>query len=252
MNDWVKSSTIVSLQPSVAHAIAGALTVRMRTYLSWQHLRAAARFAREVRRLEGEHTGGAPNDELFIEHRSRVIAVVLSSTAFLEATINELFADLAEGSTDHWSQLPEETSSVMAEMWRRGVPRTARYPILEKYDIALALARKPPLSRGEQPYQDADALIAIRNALVHYEPSWEVATHQPAEGERHKFEKRLSGRFHRNPLTGEGNPFWPDKCLSYGCCDWAVRTALALADECSRRLGIEPPYVKHRSDFGTR
>ena len=47
-----------------------------------------------------------------------------------------------------------------------------RLPILEKYQMAIFLAGKEPLPEGREPYQPADLLIALRNALVHFRPEW--------------------------------------------------------------------------------
>ncbi len=59
-------------------------------------------------------------------------------------------------------------------------PRTASYPILDKYEIALELNGMDPISNSSNPYQDVKLLVDLRNSLIHYEPETIVGS---SEGE---------------------------------------------------------------------
>src|SRR3546814_9894743 len=103
------------------------------------------------------------------------VSSVIVSTAFLEATINELFSDCADAhSTERIAAL--QTKHLMGRLWEKGIPRTAAYPILDKYEIALELNDKSPIDSGTNPYQDVKLLVELRNALIHYEPRSEEHT----------------------------------------------------------------------------
>jgi hypothetical protein len=52
-----------------------------------------------------------------------------------------------------------------------------------------------------------------------------------------------------NPFTNQGNPFFPDRCLSHGYTVWAWETALAFCDEFFQRLGVKPPYDGTRAEY---
>ena len=89
------------------------------------------------------------------------------------------------------------------------------------------------LRKGENPFQDADSLIDLRNALTHYKSEWDDSP------DRHgRLEARLKGRFAPNPFA-KNSPLWfPHHCLGAGCADWAVKTSEWLLQEFSEKLGL--------------
>jgi len=231
--------------------ISESVTVKSRTYLSIQFVQSAAYFTREARgkELSGSHPG-KPD---YYQHRSYIIGAIWMASGFLEAYINELFSDAAENYREFLNPLEKEVIDLLGRMWKRGIPRTARYPILEKYEVSLDLAHKKAFDRGVAPYQDVQVMIDIRNALMHCEPEWmldgSTAPLQPTDV--HKLEKRLKGKFKLNPLTGAGNPFYPDKCLGHGCAKGCVESSVSLVDEFCERLGTKPTFDHVRATLNT-
>ncbi|MCU1656871.1 MAG: hypothetical protein JWO57_1527, partial [Pseudonocardiales bacterium] len=71
--------------------------VTLRSYLSTQHLY-AARYAAEAAQAVEQEDHADPVAS-FIRHRGHVMSAVTESIAFLEAAINEIFQDAADG--DH-------------------------------------------------------------------------------------------------------------------------------------------------------
>jgi len=69
--------------------------------------------------------------------------------------------------------IPDQLITKLGRTWQLQIPRTSAYPILQKYQIALAIAEKPTFDKGQNPYQDVSSLIKLRNKLIHYEPSSE-------------------------------------------------------------------------------
>jgi hypothetical protein len=123
--------------------------------------------------------------------------------------------------------------------------------ILEKYEIALVLLRKPGFDVARSPYQEVSILAQLRNAIVHYQPVWVMGS-SPNQAEKiaeHRFEKSLRGRFPLNPLTSDNKPFFPDKCLGHGCAAWAVASAISFADEFFAKTGLTPPYEHVRTHW---
>lgn len=223
------------------------VTTSFRHYLSIAHLSAASLFAKQCRDIEITSQTTLYGGNQRRQHIAYAVSSVILSAAFLEATINELFSDCAEPHVDD-RIASLEAHGLMGRLWRRerGIPRTASYSILEKYEIALELNSKPAFIPGTNPhYQAVKLLVDLRNALIHYEP--ETITSNSAQP--HKFEKRFTGKFEINPMTGAGNSFYPDKLLGAGCANWAVKSAVAFADEFFAKLGIEPTYAHVRSDF---
>jgi hypothetical protein len=212
------------------------LQLHKRTYYSAHHIQAACLFAKQARTIEVERAG---TTEFSPEHRASILASIFFSVAFLEASVNELFTDAYDGHLRRLEGLKDEAVELMRDMWSQGIPRTARYSVLEKYAIALSLARRKPMNKGRAPWQPTAVLIQLRNALIHYEPEWIQAEATGTQEQAHKLAKALRGRFAPNPLTGAGNPYYPDKVLGHGCAEWAVSTSKDFVDAFADRLGIK-------------
>lgn len=224
------------------------ISISMRHYLSISHLSAAALFAQQGKEIEATAETTPIDSPQRRQHNAYAVSAVIVSAAFLEATINEIFSDCSDAhSTDRIASLPAR--ALMGRLWKKGIPRTASYSILEKYEIALELNGKPAFNAGISPYQDVKLLIELRNALIHYEPETIVSHSEHEATQPHKFEKRLKGKFPINPLTGFGNPFYPGKVLGAGCAKWAVSAAVAFTDEFFQKLGATPTYEHVRAMY---
>lgn len=206
------------------------MDIQMRVYYSSYHLWSARHSAREARRREAELT--APTFDF--RHRAHVTASVISSVAFLEAAINELYADAADNHLSYVQSLTHSERATLARFWQDGGDRQC---ILHKYKKALSLLSRAPLPTV--PGQDAALLIRLRNDLVHFKP----ATRGETSAE--ELHLALSRRFSNNPLMkGQKNPYFPDHCLGSGCAEWAVQSALSFAAACFGLLDISPNYER--------
>jgi len=166
--------------------------------------------------------------EIKIEHRGYVTASIMLSWSFIEATINELY--WATKHIGSFKGLSSEAVKALATI-------SEDTKTLDRYQIALALAKKNLYRTDHPPYQDVNLLRLLRNKLIHYEPEW-------VSGEPQKIEKQLKGKFVLNPFVEKvkGSPFFPFKCLSHGCSEWAIKSALLFVDDFNSRLGVEPKY----------
>lgn len=184
------------------------------------------------------------------------MGAVLSSVAFLEAAVNELYADTADDThldevmrdigEGYAMDMPKDLRGLLAGLWN-----TDRFRIgartLERYQIALKAAGAKGFEKGSAPYQDVALLIQLRNALIHFEP----ASHHEGGEEPTGLEAKLSGKFPLNPLAAHpinplGNdpllPFLPDKCLGHGCALWALTSSVAFTEEFFSRVGLKATY----------
>lgn len=220
-----------------------------RVYLSIGHLKNTAHFTRLTGQVE-QYTQFSWG--IFDPHEAYAMGAVLSSVAFLEAAVNELYADAADDShpsefmrsigEGYAMEMPKDMRGLLAGLWN-----TDRFRIgtrtLEKYEIALKTLETAGFDKGSYPYQDIALLIQLRNALIHFEPQ----SHHEREDEPTQFEKKLSGKFPLNPLAAHpinplGKdpllPFLPDKCLGYGCAMWALQSSVAFTKEFFSRMEI--------------
>jgi hypothetical protein len=174
--------------------------------------------------------------------RTYVVGAVALAVMGLEACINEIYLDAVDESTqklpdavdESTQKLPgvdEREKALLALWW----PQVEMQPILLKYQHALLLLGKPALPKGESPYQDADSLVRLRNALTHYKPEWDDSLNVHAD-----IESRLTGKFDLNPLSTTSSLWFPHQCLGAGCAKWAVSTAEAFVLAFCTRLGIPP------------
>ncbi len=212
------------------------VNISSRHYLSISHLSAAILFSQKATKLETTLTLGDPlSDDGLCEYNACVVTSIMLSVAFLEAAINELWADCGE---DYCAEQIKSIShrKIMAALWNKSPLK--RSTMLEKFELALELNEKPSIPKDTGPYQDVKLLIELRNALVHYEPETMYDFGYNKNDTEHKFEKKLRGKFDLNRLTGPGNSFYPDKVLGAGCARWAVASAIAFADCFFNNLGI--------------
>lgn len=221
------------------------LQIISRAYLSISHIQSAVYMANNAFQIEREH-GMVVAQHIRVAHQAYVTGAIFSSVAYLEANINELYSDAADSQSTLIKAIPTSLVKTLKMLWDRGIPRTARYSILDKYELALDLGSEERYDHGRSPYQDIKLLIELRNALIHYEPESVLvsATRERGSNEVHKFEKKLKGRFSENPITGPGNAFFPDKCLGFGCAKWGAEKAIEFVDLFSSKFGIASP-IEH-------
>jgi len=231
-------------------------SLKIKNYLSLYHILAAAYFARQCFKIElrkGE-VSQKYNDNSAIEHRALVMACIASSVSFIEATINEVFADAADNQhkSEHIRQLDKETRDLLASLWEvESYARTAS--TIDKYQSALKLGKKAMLEKGKNTFQDAKVLIDLRNALVHFKPEWVIAdTGRVDQSDLHILEKKLKNKFALNPFLRDARPLFPTLCMSHGCAKWAVDSAVTFVERFYQEMGMTIPLATIRSSLETR
>ena len=95
---------------------------------------------------------------------------ILSSVAFLETTVNEVFQDAHDNSPSRIAAFTPGAHGVMLGIWALSEEDGKHSKTLSKYQLALRLAGQTEFLKGEDPYQSAALLIELRNFLTHYKP----------------------------------------------------------------------------------
>jgi hypothetical protein len=213
---------------------SGPRLVRARPSMALFFIKAAHCFYLRTKQFEEQNT--VPTEDF----NAQIIGGIISAVSFLECYINEVYADAAEEDV-RCSKIPSEKLKLISKMWNRGIPRTARYSILEKYNIFLDLVDAEPFDKGRFPYQDASILIDIRNEMVHFEPYWTTIENSEAvmPSKPNKFESKLKGRFASSKLHKMDYFFFPHYCFSSDCVRWAFDSAKELSFDFSRRANVE-------------
>lgn len=194
-----------------------------------------------VKALETEANPPADVFERHAAHSAYVTGSIIASSTFLETKINELFCELSEIDTGRtW---PEKTR-LFQRLWKQGIPRTASYSTLKKYQLALILLGKDEMEPGRATVQDMTTVISLRNELIHYEYEYQLISGISSDFEEHfplkKIISRTRGKFSLNPLCAPHAPIWPYKLLGAGCARWCVDASITFALEFVHRL---PPSL---------
>lgn len=220
--------------------------VGIRLYLSRYHLWSSWFLAQKAKTIEINFK----QEELlekYIEHRAYVLSSVINTVSFLETHINEFYSDISESLFINYKGIQKSKARLISNLWKRGIPRTAKYSILDKYEIALDLFGNENFNSSKYPYQDVKSLIKLRNTLVHQESEWIYTSGSKIKEKdlTHRIEKSLKGKFDLNPLAGKGNMFFPDKCLSNGCANWAIKCSIDFVIKFYQKCKIKVSEVDY-------
>jgi len=231
--------------------------IRFRDCFSVRYIQSAAVLCRLGYGIEQAcRTAEDPAPDFLLRHEAFILNSVLSTVAFLESTINELYADAADDACPFTDGKHEALLRTIAGKWQNG-KNFDRAPMIDKYQKILSIGGAPVFDEDDQAFANIRMLIGIRNYLMHYKREWVVIRERgvAATGEEttaDKFEKILRKKFALNPLAAKNLPFFPDKCLGHGCAEWAIANSLILTDEFFRRLDLPAPYEGIREELRTR
>jgi hypothetical protein len=210
--------------------ISSGINATLKHNMARHHFGGARFFAERATDIENTLLTRDPKDETEkLNHRTYVVGAVVLAVMGLEACINEVYLDACDKNKQKLTGLDEREMALLAEWWNEIKSRS----ILLKYQHALLLLNRGVFPKGETPYQDADNLVCLRNALIHYKPEWDNSLDVHAD-----LESRLTRRFRLNPLSTGSQLWFPHQCLGSGCAKWAVNTTTEFVRVFCERLGI--------------
>ncbi len=200
----------------------------VRTSLTGQFLMARAMQVRCASEIEAKPPTEVTEDDQ-IAHRGLVVGAIMQLTAALECEIWEVmvYGPGHHLGSDRLDGIARDFLAPIAEV-------IDRQKLLERYWMVLHLLDKAPLDRGEQPWQDADLVVRLRNELVHYRSRW------GQELDRSRLFRALEDKRHSRPpfVSTQGTNFFPRLCLSAACSSWAVRSCGVFLDSFYAHLGF--------------
>lgn len=191
--------------------------------LALHQLFAACRFTARIHELEREHAG-QPFGAFWEEILHHALGVATLTAASLESYANEMYF---EGSILEQALPPPAVAEINHLI--------DRVPVLRKYAVALAVRAGKPLDFGSTAVQNADALIRLRNAVVHFRPEW-FGKQQAHD----KLSKLLQHKF--TPSTFLSNePLFPRSWASASFALWAVQSSVAFMKYFYVEVGLPCP-----------
>ena len=263
-------------------------TLAVRENLSVSHITSSAFFARNSFDIEKSYNKKAPEEipeEVRIAYWAYGIGSVFSAVAFLDATINEVFRDAVDMQSGIVTLLDSKVVESMAQLWTEEKPiknwdgfktlinalissltsnkkdkyrqRVERWPVLDKYQLTLYLAKKRRFDKNSLSWESADALISFRHFLVHYKPGWIIAAAPPGKDEgpedkeTAKLEKKLKD-YKICPNSLYPGAIFPYTCLGWKGANWAVEASLKFTDEFFNTMSLKPNYTNLRHLLNTK
>ncbi len=231
--------------------------IRFRDCFSVRYIQSAALLCRLGYAIEKDYAeSGQVSPEALLSHEIFILNSILSSVAFLESAVNELYSDAADNAF-----LPDDEKNgalfkKIRERWTNE-KNFDRAPVLTKYLKILSCTDRSLFAETDPAFLNVKNLIGIRNFLMHYRREWVVLAKSRRFCDSHetrgvKFEETLKHAFKENPFAHKNRPFFPDKCLGHGCAEWAVINSLIVTDEFFSRLEIPAPYDGVKKELLTR
>ncbi len=191
---------------------------------AWQHLKAASTFRDQVLALEAANSGRAFG-VFFEDIRSYGSACIMSTAASLEALVNEFFIN-PEGPLRR--QLKDFDTDFSG---RGGIEWKAP---LEKYQVALDMLGQARMNQQSPSFRNAWALLDLRNALVHYKPTWD-----PDRQRKVELVDVLFGQYELSTFPDAGADFVTMRTMSGGCMNWVIAAALAFLRDFDSRTRLD-------------
>lgn len=211
--------------------VTATATAKSRTNLALHHLFAACRFAARIGEIERQNQS-QPFGSFWEEILQNSLGVAMLSVTCIECYANEL---CFEPSTIAPTLNPAATALV-AELLDNEA-------ILRKYSAALTLRCGAPLNFGVQPVQNADALIKLRNAVVHFRPEW-----REEQGRHDKLSKILQHKFKTSPFL-PNEPVFPLAWASHDFAIWALKSTVAFLEYFCGQAGMDCPLNPFRAQL---
>jgi len=170
-----------------------------------------------------------------------VLALIIGSVCWVEATGNEMFSTCAEHPGDPaLAALDAHKVTAVGDYWRAKAGRVPPNSI-EKWERLTKTLGKGKLDLGNAAVSEMALLVRLRNHCIHAKPS-----HWPTQDADDKdLEAKLRGRFPLNQYPESNTLFFPNEVLSAGCAEWAVKTAGEFFRYVYNLLGITPKFDLH-------
>ena len=215
------------------HATISA-TAKSRTNLALHHLFAACRFAARIGEIERQNRS-QPFGSFWEEILQNSLGVATLSVACIEGYANEFYFEFYFEPSAIAPGLNPAATDLVAEL-------LDKESILRKFSAALTFRSGKPLDLGVTPVQNVDALIKLRNAVVHFRPEWFE------EQDRHeKLSKILRCKFNASPFFLPEEPFFPRAWASHDFATWALKSSVAFLEHFYGQVGIDCPLKPFKS-----
>ena len=109
--------------------------------------------------------------------------------------------------------------------------------ILTKFNFALALRGVRKLDKADPGFNNMQALIALRNALIHFKPEWE-----DKQRNHLKISSLLKKKFEPSTFILGNEGIFPRKWASHSCTVWVIESCLTFIEDFENRMKITAKF----------
>lgn len=174
--------------------------------------------------------------------RAFIYATIILAYASLEAALNEI---LHLNALEKDSPLTDPERKVFHTISQEGLqPREASHT-LKQYNMLLRILGKAEMNTGTNPYQAANLVRILRNALIHPIPGRVVTF---VDGEEFDYSSQQDIVKKLKPVLGlKADATFPKDVLTKECAKWAVHSCEAFLHEFVTVSGIDPGFITEPS-----
>lgn len=184
-------------------------------------------------------------------HDSYAITSFISSFSAVETNINEFIKSIEDRDVEsavtefddsHFRNIKEFLSAYSRDFYKD-------LSTLDKYQLILVNCNIEPFNTGREPYQSINTVRKLRNYFVHHEPRW-VDAEEDELPDSNLGRELKTKNFEEVPyIDGDSRPYFPDRCLSYGCAKWVLKSSLKFINEFYNKIGTNPPYHRYEDMY---
>lgn len=177
--------------------------------------------------------------KIYMIHKIYAVNSILSSTAFLEAVINEFYQEIHDGNDAYIKKLNPVHVGRLNYHWETTELRNKSAHILDKYQNALEFCEKELFDKRESHYSNVKIAIKLRNELTHFKPEFNNPSNP------HRILNRFNARHFRNPLFGSSDDIYTlNKILSHDTAAWIIKAYKKFIDAFFAKFNLKPNYKK--------
>jgi hypothetical protein len=162
---------------------------------------------------------------------------IISSAAFLEATINEFYDKMMnaaesweadEGGANPFQEIVHQILLGIDEIEPR---KFQNKPTLRKYQLLLVYTGCEPFQKGVPPFQSVRTVQGLRNDLIHFEPEW-----ADFDAEVVQTPGNIPGKLELNPFYDGYRE--PESYLSYEIANWCLESVAEFVLRFYDQMGL--------------
>jgi len=194
--------------------------VKQRANFTPYHLFAAKNAAQTASEIENAYKSIDPPRKKLDLYLSQVSTAIICSVAALESNVNEYLIDHEK----YINKVPAISDPSLLKKYTFNKNELSSQllqstNIIFKYDLIWFITKNDLLPKNKIK-RSIRYLTRLRNALTHFTPEWDNSLLEQV-----KLERNRQNRFVLSPFYPPGCIFFPYRCLSASCANWARKVS---------------------------